>query len=211
MKIKIKNQLSKWGLLPYIEFGRHFPRIFMWLRDGCSGIAPPEIKRLAILSYQKKFDLWNFIETGTYYGDSLAYIANNKSISCTSIELSDYYHQLAIKRFRSYPNVTLLQGDSGKILPVVVGNLQTPTLFWLDGHYSGGLTAKGEIDTPISAELQSILDSPILNHVILIDDARYFNGTDNYPHLDDLLKTIRQNGKYECEIATDIIRITPKN
>ena len=41
-------------------------------------------------------------------------------------------------------------------VPELVRQLDGPALFWLDGHYSGGDTAKGELDTPVSAELESI-------------------------------------------------------
>jgi hypothetical protein len=55
-----------------------------------------------------------------------------------------------------------------------VRQLQEPALFWLDGHYSGVDTGKDELDTPVSAELEAILGSPVKGHVILIDDARCF-------------------------------------
>ena len=43
----------------------------------------------------------------------------------------------------------ILQGDSTDVLPEVVEKMDEPTLFWLDGHYSGGITASGEQETPI--------------------------------------------------------------
>lgn len=138
---------------------------------------------MVLSAYLRCFDLHQFIETGTHLGDTLAYIAHDKSVMCTSIELADSYYQAAMQRFASYANVTLLQGDSGTVLLEFVRTLHAPALFWLDGHYSGGITARGELDTPVSVELQAILDSPIKNHVILIDDARCFDGTTSYPHL----------------------------
>lgn len=177
---------------------------------GCSGIAPPPVKRMVISSYLKRFHLNHFIETGTHLGDTLADIAYDKSVSCTSIELSDECFHKALQRFRSFPNVILKHGDSAVVLPECVRGLQAPALFWLDGHYSGGNTAQGEVDTPVSAELQTILDSPIKTHVILIDDVRCFNGTNTYPYLEVLLQKIRHDGNYNIEISTDIIRLTPK-
>jgi len=94
-------------------------------------------------------------------------------------------------------------------MPTVVNQLTTPALFWLDGHYSGGLTAQGDSDTPISAELTAILTSPCKTHVILIDDARCFDGNNGYPYLEDLLKTVREKSNYCIEVSTDIIRLTP--
>ena len=117
---------------------------------------------------------------------------------------------MATHRFSLYANVKLLHGDSGSLLPACVATLCQPALFWLDGHYSGGLTAKGDVETPISAELHAILASPIKNHVILIDDARCFNGSADYPFIDELIKTVREQSDYHIEVSSDIIRLTPK-
>ena len=46
--------------------------------------------------------------------------------------------------------------------------------------------------------------------MILIDDARCFDGTKDYPHLDRLLETVRRNNTYDIEVTTDIIRLTTK-
>lgn len=195
MKLTIKHQLSKIGIWPHLDLVRRLPQITRWIGTGCTGIAPPPVKRMVLSAYLRRFDLHQFIETGTQLGDSLAYIAQNKAVKCTSIELADSYYRL---------------GDSGIALPEVVRTLRAPALFWLDGHYSGGITARGELDTPVSAELKSILDSPIKDHVILIDDARCFDGTNSYPHLDTLLNTVRENAAYHIEVSADIIRLTLK-
>jgi hypothetical protein len=103
-----------------------------------------------------------------------------------------------------------VQGDSGKKLPELLNGKYRRALFWLDGHYSSGVTARSEVDTPIIVELEAILGHPIKQHVILIDDARRFDGTNNYPHLDDLLRIIREDGSYIAEVSIDIIRLVPR-
>lgn len=165
---------------------------------------------MIISSYLKRFHLTHFIETGTHLGDTLADIAYNRSVTCTSIELADEYFHKALQRFRRYPNVMLEHGDSAVVLPECIDKLQFPALFWLDGHYSGGNTASSEVETPVSTELQAILNSSIKTHVILIDDARCFNGANTYPYLEVLLQTIRCDGNYDIEVSADIIRMTPK-
>jgi hypothetical protein len=166
---------------------------------------------LILASYLRNYRLKQFIETGTHLGDTLSYIAYDKAVKCISIELADAYYSEAKRRFATYQNVNLLHGDSGSLLPECVKGLREPTLFWLDGHYSGGTTAKGGADTPISAELTAILDSPIKNHIILIDDARCFTGTNGYPCIDELMKMVREHGRYDIEVSADIIRLTPKD
>lgn len=211
MKKLIKHGLSRSGLLPKVDFTRRLPEITSWLREGCTGVAPPPVKRMVLGAYLRRFGLHQFVETGTHLGDTVAYVAQDRQVYATSIELDDAYYQAASRRFAGYQNVTILHGDSGLILPQLVRQLSEPALFWLDGHYSGGVTGKGEIDTPISAELSAILDSGIKGHVILIDDVRCFDGTHDYPHLDRLLEMVRARGTHHAEVSTDIVRLTPKS
>lgn len=210
MKNELKNFLSKIGVYHPLDFIRYLPGIMDWLRGGCCGVSPPPVKRMVINSYLTRYDLRHFVETGTYRGDTLNYVAMNRLVQTQSIELSDSYYKAAIRRFARYPNVSLLHGDSEKLMPQVISSLQAPALFWLDGHYSGGLTAKGDRETPVSAELQSIFSSSIEGHVILIDDVRSFNGSHDYPHLDEFMAIIRKDSRYHVDISTDILRLTPK-
>jgi len=209
MKTWIKYRLSNWGVLPAMDLVRRLPETGRWIAEGCAGVAPPPVKRMVLSAYLRRFDLKEFVETGTYQGDTLAYIARRKAVRCTSIELADGYFQKAMDRFHSWPNVKILHGDSSVLLPSLVQKLNQPALFWLDGHYSGATTAQGALNTPISEELKAILDSPIKTHVILIDDIRCFDGTDDYPYLDELLTTVRMNSDYNIELSADIARLTP--
>lgn len=209
MKIVLKNYLSKIGVMPILDILRHLLKIISWTANGCKGIAPPPVKRMVLSAYLKQFGINVFVESGTHVGDTLAFIAHDKAIKCVSLELSPKYHELAQFRFSTYSNVTLFLGDSANLLPEIVSNLREPALFWLDGHYSGSDTAKGKLHTPISKEMQAIFDSPIKNHVILIDDARCFDGSNTYPNLNELLDIVRRNSTYKVEISADIIRLTP--
>jgi hypothetical protein len=210
MKQILKQKLSELGVLPKLDLIRYSPKIGRWLVNGCTGAAPPPVKRFVLASYLRRYQLSQFIETGTHLGDTLAYIAQNKTIECTSIELADHFYKKAEKRFASYSNVSLLHGDCGEILPQEIEKIEQPVLFWLDGHYSGLGTAKSTVDTPISIELMAILESTIKKHIILIDDARQFTGEKGYPCLDQLLESVRALGCYDAEVSTDIIRLTPK-
>ena len=207
MKKKIKYALFRLGVYSALDFTRSVPTISRWIKTGCAGVMPTPIKRRVILSYLKQFKLDQFIETGTHYGDTLAYIASDATIKCMSIELAEFYYLEAQKRFAQYKNVKLLQGDSAILLKEYVAQLKTPSLFWLDGHYSGCHTAKGYKETPIEEELSIILNSP-LSHVILIDDARCFTGQNDYPRLETLIENIRNTSQYAIEISGDIIRCT---
>lgn len=205
----LKQNLYRANVFHQIDMIRYFPEMVSWLKRGCSGVAPIPLKRAIVSSYLKQYNLKYFFETGTYLGDTLGYIARDRDIMCTSIELDEALFCQAQARFSRYANVTILQGDSGVILPQCLYQLCTPALFWLDGHYSGGITGRGKSDTSISTELEAILESPIKEHIILIDDARYFVGKNDYPHLDQLIKQVRDKSDYKIEVSADIIRLTP--
>ncbi len=209
MKNLIRNEFSRAGILPAIDLIRRLPEIVSWLRRGCTGIAPAPVKRMVITAYMRAYDILEFVETGTHIGDTLAFIARDKRVHATSIELDEGYFRAAEERFATYSNVTLLHGDSAELLPPLMHSIRRPTLFWLDGHYSGDGTGRGDLVTPICAELESILDSQVKGHVVLIDDARLFDGSDDYPHLDKVLERIRSKGAFNAEVSADIIRLTP--
>ena len=78
----------------------------------------------------------------------------------------------------------------------VVSVLKEPAIFWLDAHYSAGVTSRSLVfgDTPISKELEVIFKDWKNGSVIVIDDAVYFNGTNNYPTIEEVSSFItKQN------------------
>jgi hypothetical protein len=88
--------------------------------------------------------------------------------------------------------------------------LDQPALFWLDGHYSSGETAKGDKDTPIYEELKHILNFPGQGHVIVIDDARCFGNAPDYPDIEELSGFVRSRWpEVNIVVQDDSIRITP--
>jgi hypothetical protein len=148
------------------------------------------------------------VETGTYLGDMVdAMRADFEQV--ISIELSEELAQHARARFARASNVQVLCGDSGKLLPEVVSRLMAPTLFWLDGHYSAGVTAKGDRETPILEELEAIFSGSTGPHVLLIDDARCF-GSGDYPSIQQVQALVmKYRPGWQFAVAGDIIRICP--
>ena len=148
-----------------------------------------------------------FIETGTFKGDMVDAMASHFT-RVYSIELSETLHRETKLRFQSNRNVNLLCGDSAVLLPRILKEIDVPCLFWLDGHYSGGETAKGGKETPILAELQAIAAHPVRLHTILIDDARLFIGANDYPSIAQLRGFLSGiDPTFEMEIHDDVIFI----
>ncbi|MDB6079785.1 MAG: hypothetical protein JWO82_3532, partial [Akkermansiaceae bacterium] len=126
--------------------------------------------------------------------------------------LADHFHAAAVQRFRSEPRIEILHGDSGKVLSELVPKLNGPALFWLDGHYSAGNTARGDKDTPVMEELGHIFARPEFKCVILIDDARLFEGKSDqvYPSVAEVKAFVASHRPdWKVEVDTDSIRISP--
>ena len=142
-------------------------------------------KQSYIRHYQEKSGYGILIETGTFKGDMIAAQIDNFKM-LYSIELAPYYYEEAKRRFSQKDNVKLYLGDSSQILPEILKSVHQSCIFWLDGHYSGGLTARGGKECPVMLEIQSILNTEKIPHIILIDDARKFKGSHDYPPIKDI-------------------------
>lgn len=183
--------------------------LFLWYALG-KRIPPPHIcKQMVVSEYSKKFKINILYESGTFKGD-MVYGMKNRFQKIISVELSNLFFQLAKKRFKNNKHINIIKGDSGKEIKKFLKSLKKSSVFWLDGHYSFGDTAKSKVNTPIVNELKSILNHKIKTHVILIDDARHFNGKDDYPKINELKKMLKDSN-YSMMVEDDIIRITPQN
>lgn len=168
-----------------------------------------------LLALKNIFNTQVFLETGTYLGRTTARAADFFAI-VESIELSPDLYASAKENLKDKKNIILYQGDSAAVLPQILVQLKDKRiLFWLDGHYSGFSTAKGNSATPVLEELKAIKSSGITNSVILIDDIRLFDKCGTvpehavlgcYPTLEDLIVLIYQiNKNYKIIIYGDIL------
>jgi hypothetical protein len=177
-----------------------------WEKKGKPLPPPPVVKQKIISEIQKKFRINTLVETGTYYGD-MVYAQLNKFEKIYSIELGEDLYNKALERFEKDTHVSIILGDSGHVLQTLIKVLDSPCIFWLDGHFSGGITARGQKNCPIYEELEAIFTST-QNHIILIDDARMFTGSEDFPNTDNIIKFIIAKKPYsKIEIMDDIIRV----
>jgi hypothetical protein len=177
-----------------------------WEKDGRPLPPPHRFKQLVIEEYRKDYKINIMVETGTYKGD-MVYAMKDIFKQIFSIELGFDLWKSASKRFRNDNHITILQGDSGKVLVDLVPKITDRAIFWLDGHYSAGITSMGEKECPIFEELSSILSSEI-NHILLIDDARCFNGNGDYPTVEKLSEYIlSKKALSKISVEDDIIRV----
>jgi hypothetical protein len=133
-----------------------------------------------------------------------------------SIELSEELYAEARAALANEPSITLLRGDSRALLPDVV-DPSLATLFFLDGHWSGGPTAGEEVECPVLGELQALAGGNA-DDCLFIDDARLFAAAPPPPHdpakwptLLEILDAIRMvMPKHHITLLDDLIIAVPQ-
>ena len=161
---------------------------------GLINFGVPE-KETEYLKESLKLDV--FVEGGTYKGDT-AKSMSEKFRKVYTIEKSDAMFEMAKENLKDIENIAMLKGDTREHLHSIM-TYNDNILFWLDAHWSGGLTYGEEDECPLVEELEIIFEYN-KNYVILIDDARLFLAPPPYPHKLENWPSL-----------TDIINIMPDN
>jgi hypothetical protein len=172
----------------------------------------PPLSSLA-LALAQAGALKQFVETGTFQGDSLTWASQNFDRVWT-IEISAEYQAQAKTKVGALPNVEFLLGDSAAELSKVCARLQGPALFWLDAHAGAGFFGT-EDNCPLLAELEACLGGTEA-HCILIDDARAFVAPPpppfdyrKWPGLDEVVAVALRRGGYHVAVISDVVAVVP--
>ena len=177
-----------------------------WQKNGSPVPTPHIVKQVVIANYQLKYGYSTLIETGTYLGDMVE-AQKNRFKKIISIEIGLDLYEKAKERFKKNKYVFIVHGDSSKKLSEILKDINELVIFWLDGHYSAGITEKGDKECPIFEELDAIFANKRNNHILLIDDARLFTGRGDYPMIEELKVFIKsKNEKFNIDVKDDIIR-----
>ena len=119
------------------------------------------------------------VETGTFRGATARSLASLFE-SVVTIELSSTLHERATTALRDLPHVQTVCGHSAEALGTIAG-AGIPTLYFLDGHWSGGATEGMEDECPVLAEIAAIgVGHP--QDCLIVDDARLFTSAPPPPH-----------------------------
>jgi hypothetical protein len=169
----------------------------LWPMTGFEVPAPQHVKLTVLQRYGDPTGTW--IESGTYLGDTTLALSR-RAARVHTIEPSAFLAQRARERFSDRPTITVHEGLSEDLLPVILADITGPVSFWLDGHTSGGVTHSGPKVTPIREELAAI--DAHLEHLprvtVLIDDFRGFGAraADDgaYPSRSSLVQWADRNG-----------------
>ena len=173
-----------------------------WETHGRPTPPPSGVKHAFLLEYAGKYDLPLFVETGTFWGDTVAAMRRHFRV-VISIELAPRLARHSQRRFAPFRGVTIIQGNSAVALAEVVPGLREPALFWLDGHDSGADTAATE---PLRDELAAVMRAP-KGSVVLIDDARTFTGPPRMT-IDEICAATQE--RFVMALRDDVIRLTPR-
>jgi len=180
---------------------------FNWYANGKHSVTPHLIKQLTVKRFQKKYKIQTLVETGTYLG-TMINASKNIFKNIYTIELDKLLYIRAKKKFAKFKHIHVLFGDSTIVLSRLLRQIHEPCLFWLDAHFSEGITTKGNLTTPIAKEIRSILNHRVRTHIILIDDASLFIGKNNYPTIKKLKTyTLKKYPQVSFKIENDIIQI----
>jgi hypothetical protein len=170
-----------------------------------------------VLALQNSFNIENFVETGTYMGET-TFWASRYFSNVFTIEIFAELSNAVASRPNCPKNIRFIVGDSGKSLHNIVPELKGRTLFWLDGHYSGpGTGGEGDFECPVLCEIEAA--SQAVDSVILIDDARCFFGPpppplkpENWPTFHDIAKICFERlPHHHLTIHGDVILCIPNS
>lgn len=158
-----------------------------------SVVGPPEseAKREHLLDLFSTRGHSVLVETGTYLGDTVAYFLSHAT-RIVSIEIEPTLYAAACRRFAKEPSVELIEGDALAVVPQLLQMLDEPPLLWLDGHFSGGVTGKGQEIEPAGSILERLsrIKKPS-GMTVVIDDLRLFGREPDFPTLDVLIANAR--------------------
>jgi hypothetical protein len=179
------------------------------------GLVTPGVPERLISELIGNFPIKTFIEMGTYKGATAEWAARNFA-NVITVEAAHSIVELARQKLGALPNVRVLHADSRQVLPAICSELLEPAIFWLDSHWSGGATAGIEDECPLLEELSIVLlNQP--EHILLIDDARFFLCAPAYPltpeqwpSLSEIINVVKQlRPNYDVWVVDDVILVFP--
>jgi len=158
-----------------------------------------------------------FVETGTYAGATTRWAAGHFG-RVDTIERAEIFYDAYAPELRKLAGVTAHLGDSRRLLPEILRDLgDQTTVFWLDGHWSGGQTAGEGDECPLLGELACL--SHRYEDIILIDDARLFLCAPpeplepaQWPTLPEVLAALPDSGRrHFVQVVDDVIFAVPRD
>jgi hypothetical protein len=136
----------------------------------------------------------NFVESGTYLGNSIDKALESGFKQIHSMEVGEILYLNAKKKYINNDNIHLYLGPSEDNIWGVIKDINEPITFWLDAHQDTDDSPRSKQVCPLLSELDVISKHPIKTHTILIDDIRGCGTATSkgeyWPTLDELKEKI---------------------
>jgi hypothetical protein len=167
-----------------------------WVLREFAAPSPHFVKERVLLRNGLRDATW--VESGTFMGDTTS-VLSKVARMVYSIEPEPTLFSKAEQKFSNTSNVKIIKGLSEDVFPKLLPAISGDICFWLDGHYSAGITFKGPQDTPIIDELTVIGQniSRMSKIVVMVDDIRCFDPRNPefsaYPAVDVLVDWARKH------------------
>ena len=140
----------------------------------------------AILQKPIYKNITNFVETGTYKGDT-SLMASKYFANVYTMEINeDLYKESKLKaENQNINNIHFYLGDSTELLQVITPKLlDDGAVFFIDAHISGSDSSyNGKQLVPLYEELSIILTHILPPSIFIIDDVRLFNKFDDWKNI----------------------------
>lgn len=127
-----------------------------------------------------------FIETGTWHGHVARAASELGFKRVITIELTPSIYDEARKQSQGYSNIEFLLGPSTDVLKNILPAIEEQITFFLDAHPSDT-----RLPCPLLEELQIIKSHKRNDHVIIVDDIRFFQGQNPaWGHVDTIKQVL---------------------
>ena len=163
---------------------------------------------------KEHFKVETFIETGTFKGKTAVW-ASGLFRDVFTIENSKQLYESASGTLANYKNIHHIFGNSALELSKLISEINGPAIFWLDAHWCGWSTYGDTDPCPLLKEIMIIQQSE-LDHIILIDDARFFlkpppepQDPGLWPGIKEITRLLNKNDSFFTFVTEDIIVSMP--